>query len=215
MPSSNNVQHELQRWSLLNKKISFCFRDLFLFSFFFFCPSSSPSFPFGLVRRLGPTSWTHVGRLVWFFSSVSLPYSCLVFRLVFLCRSSVGPSTRHVSYYRTDRASKQQPQPLGTRPAPWAHVCFCSIIFFSYSIFSFISFLFLSYLPSLFIYLLSIYSFPRLYVCTMDMLQVIRDGWYTIPQLLRTVPLRTGTAEVCTCCFCTFLFRFVPSRRFL
>ena len=26
--------------------------------------------------------------------------------------------------HRTDRTSKQQPCPLGTRPAPWAHVCF-------------------------------------------------------------------------------------------
>ena len=55
-----------------------------------------------------------------FFSSVSQP-SCLPPQ-VFLCHYSVGPSTTVAISPRTDRTSKQQPCPVGTRPAPWAHV---------------------------------------------------------------------------------------------
>ena len=61
--------------------------------------------------------------LLLFFSALSLPSSWRVLRLAFFVVLLLSISCTH---HRTDRTTgKQQPCPLGTRPAPWAHVCFC------------------------------------------------------------------------------------------
>ena len=51
-------------------------------------------------------------------SPVSLPSSCLVFRMFGLFVSSFRWSISSTNHRRTDRTSKQQPCPLETQPAP-------------------------------------------------------------------------------------------------
>ena len=99
------------------------------------------------------------------------------------------------THRRTDRASKQEPCPLGTRPAPSALVCFAFFIFFSF---------FSVYFP---FFLLRAFFFPfffRVYQCIqcnyvflvgIIWLQVIWDGisqLATVSFLLRT----TGSTSV-------------------
>ena len=56
--------------------------------------------------------------------------SCFVSRLAFFVVLLLPMSWTH---YRTDRTtSKHQPCPLMTRPATWAHDCFCCVFVFSF-----------------------------------------------------------------------------------
>ena len=106
-------------------------------------------------------------------------------------------------YHRTDRTSKQQTCPVGTRPPPWAErmlACISFRLFSSLSSFRLFSFLFLS--VSFLVVLLSLLF--RVYLHTMDMLLVfIRCKWYGmvpgIPQLVQII----GTCRRVAC----FLWR--------
>ena len=102
------------------------------------------------------------------------------------------------TYHRTDRTRKQQPCPVGARPAPWAHFVF--VLFSFWSLFSF-----LLDVSVLTFFKLS-FSGVRIchgYVTGNSSLQVARDG---IPLLVSAVPLCTGTTAL------HVLFCFLPSR---
>ena len=73
---------------------------------------------------------TTVSRPTFCFGSLSLPSPCFVSRLAFFVVLLLPMSWTH---YRTDRTtSKHQPCPLMTRPATWAHDCFCCVFVFSF-----------------------------------------------------------------------------------
>ena len=81
--------------------------------------------------------------LFFLFLFLFLYFSLLSFLSFFLlCRPYVGPSAGHIDHRRTDRTtSKQQPCPIGNRPAPSALACcllrFLSFIFLICCVFSF------------------------------------------------------------------------------
>ena len=106
--------------------------------------------PLNLLSRPWPTIRTLKCWLCFGFSSVSPPsslffsfllFSCLPSGLIVIIVSSFCWSITW-TYHRTDRTSKQQPCPLGTRPALEC-------------IFVFVSFLFLSFLFCFFCFRLS------------------------------------------------------------
>ena len=122
-----------------------------------------------------------IGLLFLFFSPVSLPSSCLVFRLVFSCRPSVGPSAGHIVGLIVPANSNLVPSGLGLRPERMFvsfHFSFLSLPFCVFPIWP------------------SQPPFPGIriyhgYVPGIVSAQVIWDG---TPQLASAVPLRTDTA---------------------
>ena len=144
--------------------------------------------------------------IVLFLSCVSLPSSCLVFPPVFF-ESSFCWSTNW-THHRIDRTSKHQPWPLGTRPAPCAHVFVLNFI----CPFLLSSSLFLSCWP----FFWSSFSGVRVYqgyVPRIVSLQVMRDRNATARYDNTTVPLRTGPTSVHVIILLLFGLVF-PSRRF-
>ena len=149
-----------------------------------------------------------------FFSSVSLPSSFLYFLFLSCLPSGLVVSSFrwyiNWTYHTTDRTSKHQPCPLGTRPTPWAHVdygsVFCFLSFFSvYFPFQFPPF-FVPFLPFflllLFLCNTSMYV-PRLrsWCC----LVASDTGWYTTARCGSTVALGLLVLR-CTYYFCLFSF---------
>ena len=103
----------------------------------------------GRFCRPYPASWTQkrwfsfLFGLVWFLTLCPCPLSCLPSGLV---SSFCWYITW--TYHKTDRASKQQPCPLGARPAPWLHAwCFWFVFFFSFFIFFSFPILFFLFCP--------------------------------------------------------------------
>lgn len=117
---------------------------------------------------------------------------------------------------RTAHTSKQQPCPLGTRPVPWAHVCFCfvffvvscasllSFLFLFFSFFSVFCFLFCFVLPSSYDMITCIFLFFRC-THTVDGISLVCFGckWYGVIYHSSLVPFP-----------CSFLFLVFPARRF-
>ena len=134
--------------------------------------------------------------IIAFFSSVSaLFFSFLVFRLVLLCRPSIGPSTGNILGLIVSVNSNLIPSGLGLRPER----LFVLVSFF-FLFFLLFPFCFFPLCPSFF-------SGVRMYhgyVPDIIALQVIRDG---IRQFVGIVPLRAATAM-------QVLFFFLALRRF-
>ena len=132
--------------------------------------------PLGLLRRPWPTSWTYPEEC-WFcfFSAVSALLKCLPSGLVVSSFCWSINWTHHIiSYHWTDGTRKQQPYPLGARPAPRAPVCFVSffIIFLFFSVSFHFALIFVFFFGCTYV----CYSLYHRYVHGIISLQVIRDG---------------------------------------
>ena len=118
------------------------FQFCFVFVTFVLCYTvlifinSSSLLSFGLLCGPWPTSWTQ--HCCFRSLSLYLPSSCLVVRLVFSCRPSVGPSTGHIIGLMVPANSNLVPLGHGLRPERmFAFVSF-SLLFLSFLLFSFL-----------------------------------------------------------------------------